>query len=104
MSKKCSPRKKYANGTNANGMDPNNYIISPAEAMNDYNIMLAKAESEALSNPWLPITAMVGGLAQQGIGIAGSFTGTGKTPVTAPRPHCACVFDAALTPADSPFL
>lgn len=80
MKRKMNPNKKYANGTNANGMDPNNYIISPAEAMNDYNIMLAKAESEALSNPWLPITAMAGGLMQQGIGIAGSFTGGGATP------------------------
>lgn len=80
MKRKMNPNKKYANGTNANGMDPNNYIISPAEAMNDYNIMLAKAESEALSNPWLPITAMAGGLMQQGIGMAGSFTGGGATP------------------------
>lgn len=78
MKRKMNPNKKYANGTNANGMDPNHYIISPAEAMNDYNIMLAKAESEALSNPWLPITAMAGGLMQQGIGMAGSFTGGGK--------------------------
>ena len=83
MKRKMNPNKKYANGTNANGMDPSNYIISPAEAMNDYNIMLAKAESEALSNPWLPITAIAGGLMQQGIGMAGSFTkggGGGTTP------------------------
>lgn len=72
MSKrKMNPVKRYANGTNAKGMDPNNYIISPAEALNDYNIMLAKAEAEANSNPWLPIVAIAGQALQTGIGIAG---------------------------------
>ena len=83
--------KRYANGTNAKGMDPNNYIISPAEALNDYNIMLAKAEAEANSNPWLPIVAIAGQAMQTGIGIAGKAamakagnagetgTGTGDT-------------------------
>lgn len=99
MSKKCSTRKKYANGTNANGMDPNNYIISPAEAMNDYNIMLAKTESEALSNPWLPITAMVGGLMQQGIGMAGSFKGGGGGGTT-PNPSGAKGVMAGATAAN----
>lgn len=76
MSKrKINLRKKYANGTNAKGMDPANYIISPAEAMNDYNIMLGKAEAEAVSNPWLPIVAMAGQALQTGIGIAGKFAG-----------------------------
>jgi hypothetical protein len=99
MKSKMNPRKKYANGTNSNGMDPNNYIISPAEAMNDYNIMLAKAESEALSNPWLPITAMVGGLMQQGIGMAGSFTGGGKGGGTTPNPSGAKGVMAGATAA-----
>ena len=72
MSKrKMNPVKRYANGTNAKGMDPNHYIISPAEALNDYNIMLAKAEAKANSNPWLPIVAGIGKAMQTGIGIAG---------------------------------
>lgn len=72
MSKrKMNPVKRYANGTNAKGMDPNNYIISPAEALSDYNIMLAKAEAEANSNPWLPVVAIAGQAMQTGIGIAG---------------------------------
>lgn len=72
MSKrKMNPVKRYANGTNAKGMDPNHYIISPAEALNDYNIMLAKAEAKANSNPWLPIVAIAGQAMQTGIGIAG---------------------------------
>lgn len=72
MSKrKMNPVKKYAQGTDAKGMDPNHYIISPAEALNDYNIMLAKAEAKANSNPWLPIVAIAGQALQTGIGIAG---------------------------------
>ena len=71
MKKKMNPVKRYANGTNAKGIDPNHYIISPAEAMNDYNIMLAKAEAKANSNPWLPIVAIAGQAMQTGIGIAG---------------------------------
>jgi len=71
MKNKMNPRKKYANGSDAKGMDPNHYIISPAEALNDYNIMLAKVEAEANSNPWLPIVAMAGQAMQTGIGIAG---------------------------------
>jgi hypothetical protein len=78
MKNKMNPRKKYANGTNAKGMDPANYIISPAQAMNDYNIMLGKAEAEAVSNPWLPIVAMAGQALQTGIGIAGGMTGAGN--------------------------
>ena len=54
-------------------MDPANYIISPAEAMNDYSIMLAKAEAEAVSNPWLPAVAIGGELLQTGIGLAGNY-------------------------------
>jgi hypothetical protein len=71
MKTKINPRKKYAGGTDAKGMDPNNYIVSPAEALNDYNIMLAKAEAEANSNPWLPVVAIAGQALQTGIGIAG---------------------------------
>lgn len=85
MSKKYIPRKKYANGSDANGIDPNHFIISPAEAMNDYNIMLAKAEAEAVSNPWLPIVGMVGNLAQQAIG-SGMLA---KKPATTPDPVAA---------------
>jgi hypothetical protein len=73
MKNKMNPRKKYANGTNAKGMDPANYIISPAEAMNDYSIMLAKAEAEAVSNPWLPAVAIGGELLQTGIGLADNY-------------------------------
>ena len=72
MSKrKMNPVKRYANGTTAKGIDPNHYIISPAEAMNDYNIMLAKAEAEAASDPWLPIVAAAGSLLQQGVSAYG---------------------------------
>lgn len=61
-SKRCSSRKKYANGTNKAGMSTSNYIPDPSEVMNDYNIMLAKAEQESLSDPLLPIISMAGGL------------------------------------------
>ena len=72
MSKrKINPVKRYANGTNAKGIDPNHYIVSPAEALNDYNIMLAKVEAKANSNPWLPIVAIAGQAMQTGIDIAG---------------------------------
>lgn len=78
MSKrKMNPVKKYAAGTNAKGMDPNNYIVSPAEALNDYNIMLAKAEAKANANPWLPIVAIAGQALQTGIGIAGKYATAG---------------------------
>ena len=74
MSKrKMNPIKKYAVGTGAKGMDLNNYVITPAEAMNDYNIMLGKVEAKALQNPWLPIVAAVGGAAQSFIGSSGSL-------------------------------
>lgn len=72
-----NPVKKYAAGTNAKGMDPNNYIVSPAEALNDYNIMLAKAEAKANANPWLPIVAIAGQALQTGIGIAGKYATAG---------------------------
>jgi hypothetical protein len=71
MKTKMNPRKKYSQGTGASGMDNSNYIVSPSEALNDYNIMLAKVEQEAASNPWLPIVAMAGQAMQTGIGIAG---------------------------------
>ena len=64
-----NPRKKYANGTS--NIDPNNYIISPAQAMNDYNIMLGAVEAKAASDPMIPIAAAIGGVMQQGISIAG---------------------------------
>lgn len=71
MKKKMNFVKRYANGTDAKGMDPNHYIISPAEALNDYNIMLAEAEAKANNNPWLPIVGIAGQVLQTGIGIAG---------------------------------
>lgn len=87
MKSKMNPRKKYANGTNSNGVGPNNYIQTPNEVLNDYNIMLAKAEAESLQNPWLPIVATAGGLIQQGISMAGSMAGK-KAPTT-PDPSSA---------------
>lgn len=74
MKSKMNPRKKYAAGSDAKGMNVNNYVISPAEAMNDYNIMMAKVQQEAMSNPWLPIVAAVGGAAQSFVGNAGMYT------------------------------
>jgi hypothetical protein len=72
MSKnKMNPRKKYAQGTDAKGMDPNNYIVTPAEALNDYNIMLGEVEAEVASNPWLPIVSIAGNLLQQGVSAYG---------------------------------
>jgi hypothetical protein len=61
MKTRMNPRKKYANGTSNVG---SNYIVSPAEALNDYNIQMAKVEAKAMSNPWIPIVAAVGGAAQ----------------------------------------
>lgn len=72
MKRKINIRKKYANGTDMKGMDPNNYIISPEEALNQYNVDLAKAEQEASSNIWLPIVAIAGQALQSGISIAGN--------------------------------
>jgi len=46
-------RTKYANGTGAAG-----YLVSPAETMADYDIMLAKADKAANSDPALAITAL----------------------------------------------
>lgn len=63
--------QKLAYGSS--GIDPSHYIPNPSDVMNDYNIMLAKTEAKANSNDWLPIVATVGGLLQQGIGMAGSF-------------------------------
>ena len=81
MKTKMNPRKKYANGTNIQGVGPNNYIQSPNEVLNDYNIMLAEADKQVASNSVVPIVSMVGGLLQQGISMAGSFK---KTPTTPP--------------------
>ena len=81
MKRKMSPRKKYANGTNTQGVGPNNYIQSPNEVLNDYNIMLAETDKQVASNSVVPIVSLVGGLLQQGISMAGSFK---KTPGTTP--------------------
>lgn len=80
MKKSMNPRKKYGNGTPGGGIGASNYIETPAETMNNYDIMLAKAGSEAMSNPWLPVVSIIGGLAQQA---AGSLAGKlGKKPGT----------------------
>lgn len=71
MKNKMNPRKKYANGTSTQGVGPNNYIQSPNEVLNDYNIMLAKADLEVANNKLVPIVSMVGGLLQQGLSMAG---------------------------------
>jgi hypothetical protein len=63
MKTKMNPRKKYANGSDAKGMNTNNYIISPAEALADYDIMMAKAENAAVNNPWAPYVSAIGGAA-----------------------------------------
>ena len=60
MKTRLNPRKKYAAGTSALGMNPAHYIISPAEAMNDYNIMMAGAENAAVNNPWAPYVTAIG--------------------------------------------
>jgi hypothetical protein len=73
MKSKMNPRKKYANGSSAKGMNVNNYIISPAEALADYDIMMAKVEQQAMSNPWLPVVAAVGGAAQSFVGNANMY-------------------------------
>lgn len=79
MKRKPSLRKKYANGTNTAGVGPNNYIQTPNEVMNDYNIMLAKVDEEVANNKLVPIVSMIGGLAQQVIGM-----GAGKSGAAAP--------------------
>lgn len=75
MKKGMNPRKKYANGTNTQGVGPNNYIQTPNEVLNDYNIMLAKADLEAANNKLVPIVSMVGGLMQQGLSMLGGKAG-----------------------------
>jgi len=75
MKSKVNPRKKYANGTNTKGVGPNNYIQTPNDVLNDYNIMLAGVEKEVANNKLVPIVSAVGGLMQQAIGMAGSFAG-----------------------------
>jgi hypothetical protein len=80
MKKGCSPRRKYANGTGKTGVGPSNYIQNPAETLADYNIMLAKAEQEALSNPWLPIVGALGAVGQS---VVGSLRG----PATSSMAH-----------------
>jgi hypothetical protein len=81
MKTKMNPRKRYANGTNTQGVGPNNYIQSPNEVLNDYNIMLAETDKQVASNSVVPIVSLVGGLLQQGISMAGSFKKVpGATP------------------------
>lgn len=78
MSKKYSPRKKYGMGTSSKGIDPSHFIVTPEEALNDYNIMLAKAENKANSNPWLPVMATLGVAAQQFTSLAGKGNKSSK--------------------------
>ena len=84
MKKGMNPRKKYATGSNAKGIGPNNYIPSPNEVLSDYNIMLAKADQQVAQNSVVPIVALVGGLAQTalGMGKAKSGGGTGNFTVS----------------------
>lgn len=84
MKKGMNPRKKYATGSNAKGIGPNNYIPSPNEVLSDYNIMLAKADQEVAQNALVPIVSMVGGLAQTvlGMGKAKSGDATGGFTVS----------------------
>jgi len=83
MKKSMNPRKKYANGTNTAGVGPNNYIQTPNEVLNDYNIMLAKADLEVANNKLVPIVSMIGGLAQETLKFAGAG-GFSKAPATTP--------------------
>jgi hypothetical protein len=83
MKKSMNPRKKYANGTNTQGVGPNNYIQSPNEVLNDYNIMLAKADLEVANNKLVPIVSMIGGLAQEAIKFGGAG-GFNKGALTTP--------------------
>jgi hypothetical protein len=83
MKKSMNPRKKYANGTNPAGVGPNNYIQSPNEVLNDYNIMLAKADLEVANNKLVPIVSMIGGLAQEAIKFGGAG-GFNKGALTTP--------------------
>jgi hypothetical protein len=73
MKTRMNPRKKYANGTK--GIGPSNYIQTPNQALNDYNIMLADVEKEVANNKVVPIVSIAGGLIQQAIGMSGSFAG-----------------------------
>jgi hypothetical protein len=77
MKKSMNPRKKYANGSNLAGIANPGQIPSPSETLNDYNIMMAKASSEAMSNPWLPVVSIVGNLAQQAASMGYKFKGGG---------------------------
>jgi hypothetical protein len=75
MKKGMNPRKKYAAGSNAKGVGPNNYIPSPNEVLSDYNIMLAKADQQVAENSVVPIVALVGGLAQTALGMGKAKSG-----------------------------
>lgn len=96
MKKSMNPRKKYANGTNTAGVGPNNYIQSPNEVLNDYNIMLAKADLEVANNKLVPIVSMVGGLLQQGLSMAGSVGATGKSGL---KDNAGALVDKAANPS-----
>jgi hypothetical protein len=77
MKSKMNPKKRYANGSNLAGIANPGQIPSPSETLNDYNIMMAKASSEAMSNPWLPVVSIVGNLAQQAASMGYKFKGGG---------------------------
>lgn len=63
--KKNSPvKKKYGYGSSGIGA---NYIENPSTTIAKNNIMLAQAEQQAASNPWLPIVAMAGQLGASAI-------------------------------------
>lgn len=70
--------KKYKFGTSNVG---SNYIVNPATTMAENNILNAKAEQEAMQNPWIPITTLAGGLLADNMG---AFASLGvKKPVAA---------------------
>lgn len=67
----------YANGTGVTG-----YIPSPADTLADYNIMLAKADQEAMNNPWANATLIGGNILANAVG-SGALNGIGNKPTAA---------------------
>lgn len=68
-------RKKYANGTGSTGVGVHNFIQSPAEAMTENSILVAKAEQEAQSDPWAAGVLIAGQVLQSA---ASSYGGGGQ--------------------------
>lgn len=73
-----SLKDTFAYGSSGTG---GGYIVPPSMTMAQNNIMTAKAEQEAMNNPWIPVTTIAGGLLADNIG---SFASLGaKKPKTA---------------------